>query len=384
MARHDTAPQPEPATTTREFVARLRALKDWSGLSYRELSARAEEGGHYLPHSTLAGMLARETLPGEERVDAMVRACGLGDSVVDGWLAVHRRLADGPVGARGAADAATDGWEPDTEAESDAESGAAGRAPLAENEGGAVPFGEVVLAPPPVRSGDEDGPPAGPVDGLRRRAMWRRPVNVVAGVVVLALCAVFVVAERLDDAGRERESQAVPSLELAPGSAGSWALIHPVRSTDLCVTDGREHTGRYKSAVAAQRSCAQVTEPRTFLSPVEGGFFRIQWHHSEHGIGCLTVMSGGPAENMLEPWVDCGGRRPTQLFRIEAVEAVDAGVAGAAGAAGVTDTYRIRPFGRNQCLGIRAAETAPDVEVVRERCTGGADQEFLIDLIKPG
>jgi hypothetical protein len=365
MARHDTAPQPEPVTTTREFVARLRALKDWSGLSYRELSARVEAGGHYLPHSTLAGMLARETLPGEERVDALVRACGLGDEAVDDWLAAHRRLADGVAGAPPGP--GTDGRA------AYPESDAADPATFGGTDGDPAPFGG---APPPSgasRPGDT-ARPSEPVEGPRRRTMWRRPVNVLAGVVALALCAVFVVAGRLDDASGEREPDAAPSLALAPGSVGSWARIRPVRTADLCLTDGREHTGRYRSAVATQRSCAEHTEPRTFLEPVDGGFFHIQWHHPEFGIGCLTVLDSGPAENMLEPWTDCNGRRPAQLFRIELVEPVDPGG---------PETYRFRPFGRNQCLGIRADETAPDAEAIRERCTGAADQAFVVDLIKP-
>lgn len=52
-------PDPRGARTPAEFLARLQALKDWSGLTYRELSARAESGGDVLPRSTVANMLAR-------------------------------------------------------------------------------------------------------------------------------------------------------------------------------------------------------------------------------------------------------------------------------------------------------------------------------------
>lgn len=58
-----SAPDPREATDAASFIAQLQALKDWSGLTYRELSARASALGDVLPRSTVANMLARSTVP---------------------------------------------------------------------------------------------------------------------------------------------------------------------------------------------------------------------------------------------------------------------------------------------------------------------------------
>ncbi|MDV9197088.1 helix-turn-helix transcriptional regulator, partial [Streptomyces sp. Wh19] len=72
------APDPREARSTPEFIALLRLLKDVSGLTFRELSQRAEVVGDVLPRSTIANMLGRTSVPREELLAAFVRACGCG------------------------------------------------------------------------------------------------------------------------------------------------------------------------------------------------------------------------------------------------------------------------------------------------------------------
>lgn len=86
------APDPEQAHSSAEFIARMQALKDWSGLTYRELTSRAEAVGDVLPRSTVANMLGRSTVPREELVAAFVRACGCGPGATDTWLRVRKEL----------------------------------------------------------------------------------------------------------------------------------------------------------------------------------------------------------------------------------------------------------------------------------------------------
>lgn len=76
-----------------EFIASMKRLRLWSGLTYRQLEAKARANGDVLPFSTTATMLNRHTLPREPLVAAFTRACGLGSADVDRWLAVRRRLA---------------------------------------------------------------------------------------------------------------------------------------------------------------------------------------------------------------------------------------------------------------------------------------------------
>ncbi|MFD7133270.1 RICIN domain-containing protein [Streptomyces sp. NPDC059894] len=139
--------------------------------------------------------------------------------------------------------------------------------------------------------------------------------------------------------------------------------MRPARAPQLCLTDGRDRRGAYPNAVAVQRPCAEAPVPRTYLEPAGEGLYRIQWHHPEEGKGCLTVMESGPVKGMLEPRDDC-----TQgtLFRLEPVsDDADEG-------------FRMRPAHGSTCLGLAGDGGAEGAEAVEERCTGAADQRFLV------
>ncbi|TDD72483.1 NB-ARC domain-containing protein [Actinomadura rubrisoli] len=101
----ENAPTPHCAATPAEFMLRLRQLKEWTGLTYRQLEARGRRHGDGLPRSTLAATLRRGGLPREEFVESLVKACGQ-DPVP--WTGVRRRLAVQSMadGAEGSAPAA--------------------------------------------------------------------------------------------------------------------------------------------------------------------------------------------------------------------------------------------------------------------------------------
>ncbi|GIF13976.1 ATP-binding protein [Actinoplanes teichomyceticus] len=94
-------PRPDGLRTVAEFVAALKRLRAWSGMTLRQLEARAGAAGHVLPRSTAAAMLSRVTLPRRELVVAFVGACGLGESSVVEWLAARDALVAGADGTRG-------------------------------------------------------------------------------------------------------------------------------------------------------------------------------------------------------------------------------------------------------------------------------------------
>ncbi|WP_170177566.1 LamG-like jellyroll fold domain-containing protein [Thermomonospora umbrina] len=93
MTETSSPPQPQVATTAAEYVGRLRALRAWAGLTYRQVERRAESAGHSLPHSTLASALGRDKLPREDLVVAFVRACGCDEEQTAAWVETRRRLA---------------------------------------------------------------------------------------------------------------------------------------------------------------------------------------------------------------------------------------------------------------------------------------------------
>lgn len=90
-----TRPPAPPGTDAVAFVAALRRLKAWSGLSYRQLERRAADTGHTLPYSTAATMLGRDRLPREELVVAFVTACGLQGDDAQAWVDARSDIASG-------------------------------------------------------------------------------------------------------------------------------------------------------------------------------------------------------------------------------------------------------------------------------------------------
>ncbi|QES40131.1 hypothetical protein DEJ49_03295 [Streptomyces venezuelae] len=90
--------QPHPASPDGEaaFMAELRRLKAWSGLSYRELERAAAAAGEVLPYSTAATMLRRDRLPREAVLVAYLAACGLGVDDTRRWVAARRELVAAP------------------------------------------------------------------------------------------------------------------------------------------------------------------------------------------------------------------------------------------------------------------------------------------------
>ncbi|MGW0196752.1 hypothetical protein [Nonomuraea sp. NPDC003201] len=93
MTDHAAAVPSIGLRTPAEFVAGLRSLKAWAGLTYRQLEARAAAAGDFLPYSTLASAFGRNRLPRRELVVAFTRACGCRAEETAAWLDAHRRVA---------------------------------------------------------------------------------------------------------------------------------------------------------------------------------------------------------------------------------------------------------------------------------------------------
>lgn len=261
MADGERAPDPREVRDPAGFVAQLRALKDWSGLTCRALSERAEAVGDVLSPSTVANMLTRARVPREELVQAFVRACGAGPEALDHWLEVREELAvrarhGDAVGTSGAAHPSL---------------GADGTA-------------------------DGDRPPPG-------ASRWRAVVPVVAGAA-LVIAAVTVVAFVRGDGSGHR----------SPGAPEAGPVGIRVVHSGLCLGERRG----LRSGQVYQVPCGGAVVPRYSLVPLDGGLWRLRSDHPDHGPGC----SGIPVEAVEQdgaPLVDqeCGKRGPRETFRIE-------------------------------------------------------------------
>ncbi|WP_410821377.1 helix-turn-helix domain-containing protein [Micromonospora sp. 050-3] len=343
--------RPDDASDPAEFVEMLRQLKDRSGLTYRQLEQRAASAGDVLARSTAADIMRRSTLPRPEVVAAFVRACGAGDQV-ETWLRARHHLAVNAYAPRSpASDQPTDG--------STADRSPADAAPA--------------VVQRPVRT------------------WWfarRTPLTILAVVVLLAVVGVVVWIQRPDDTQQtgqrggptpgvsdvpsadsaSPDGEASPEADASPTIAPDARLsrIHPVRSPQLCLSEGRDRTGQYKSEVLVQRPCVDATPPDTYLEPAADGLYFIKWNHPVHGPGCLTVRAEDPGRNMLEPWQECSDTNLSQQFRFEPT-------------ASAPISYRIRPSDTNLCVGLREDDTEVSAEALVEPCTNGADQVFLVD-----
>ncbi|MER7106691.1 helix-turn-helix domain-containing protein [Streptomyces sp. NPDC000229] len=268
MADGEQAPDPREARDPAGFVAQLRALKDWSGLTHRELSARAEAVGDALPPSAVANMLARTAVPREELLGTFVRACGAGPEALESWLAVRKELAlRGPYGG---------------------------------TEGPAVSW---------PGAGHHDDPGAAPHEGPGDEAgggasWWRRMVvPVLAGAALVVTAFTVVVFVRGDDAGHRLPEEGPVDIR----------AVH----SGLCLNERRGQ----RSGQVYQVPCAGAVVPRYSLVPLDGGLWRLRSDHPDHGPGC----SGIPVEAVEQdgaPLVDqeCGKRGPREAFRIEPVD----------------------------------------------------------------
>ncbi|MFJ1551418.1 XRE family transcriptional regulator [Streptomyces sp. NPDC088246] len=319
---------PQEARDAAEFIALLRRLKERSRLTYRQLDERAAELGEALPRSTLAEVLRRETLPRADMLTVFVRLCGDGPRLEE-WLEARERIADGGTGH---SDVLPPHDEPGRVAQPTADDTSAS------------------LAPP------SDASEAAPPVLLRRRVSTSvRRGAAVAAALAVASGAWFLIS---DDGS--------PSVPRTP--AEGWSRIRPAGSPDLCLTEGRQRSGAYKSPVAVQRPCAQAVPPRTHLKAVGDNAYYIQWDHPGEGLGCLTVLESGPAKGMLEPWEDCSDSRPSQHFWVEPVDGPHQG------------GFRLRPAHSGLCVGINDSdEKASAAEAIQQPCTGKSDQEFFIE-----
>ncbi|WP_405577151.1 helix-turn-helix domain-containing protein [Streptomyces sp. NBC_01190] len=317
------APGPEQANSPAEFSAALRALRGWSGLTYRQLEGKTAAYSDALPASTIATTLGRATLPRERFVDTFTRACGLGEEDVRRWLAVRQRIAAGEQ-------------------------------------------------PPPASDidGSDSQVPASGEPHPARPSRRRRATALVVAAGLGAVCAVG-----LSSLFSASKSPAGPSALPVPGlhilAVGSWARIHPFRTPEFCLTEGRDRTGGYKTAVAAQQPCAEAVLPRVYLEPLGKDTVQIQWHHPKYGIGCLTLLPTGPGRDLLEPRDDCADNNKAQQFRLDLFGPRAAG------------HFRLHPVSTGQCLSLRDEGTEAGAEIVQGRCSGATDQEFLIELIPP-
>ncbi|MFD7067717.1 helix-turn-helix domain-containing protein [Streptomyces sp. NPDC059913] len=325
MAVEERAPDPREAHGAPEFVALLRALKDASGLTFRELAQRAEAAGEVLPRSTIANMLARNSVPREELLAAFVRACGLGPEGVRDWLDVRAELA-----ARRPRTGAADPSD---------------NAPSASVEDPAALPAE---------------PPTVPLPGPG--APRRRPRALVAAVVAaVVLAAAGITAALLVPDGDS------PGGPVSGPVAGRTVQLRSVDS-GLCFSEKRGTQLGWLYQVA----CGQETVPAFSLQPLGDDTWRIVTDHPDYGKGCTGVVDGAPDAGAPLQDQECGLRGRAEEFLIRPVGAPVQG-------------YRIVPAHTRLCVGTEGRSTERGAKLVQTDCAGpDRGKVFSFDPVAAG
>ncbi|TXS21153.1 hypothetical protein EAO71_32320 [Streptomyces sp. ms191] len=365
------APDPREAGDPAAFVARLQDLKDWSGLTYRELTAHAEALGQVLPRSTVANMLSRATLPREELLTSFVLACGVDPSSLESWLVVRKELAvrgaygSGPEAAGtvpgrragpaagedggGIEDTGADAADTDDDTD-DAEISADAVAGAGDHADGALRW---PAAPEPDPEPEPPRPGAGP--------RVRRTLVGLVAVTGLVLAAVSVVVALVRDGTPEP-----PPGRPRPTAPAAGDVRIRVIGSDLCL--GERRGGR--SGQVFQQECAGATTPLYSLKDLGADRWRIVSDHPDYGPGCSGIPSGGRIPDAALEDSECGD--PTRVERF-ALEPLGTPVRG----------YRIVPVGSataGVCVTVVGDRTAAWARLAQAPCrTDGRGQLFSFD-----
>ncbi|WP_328968444.1 helix-turn-helix transcriptional regulator [Streptomyces sp. NBC_00239] len=381
---------PGHARNAAEFVTLMRALKERSGLTYRQLEERAAEQGEVLARSTLAGVLGGRTLPRPELLAAFVRACGDADRVGE-WLTAWSTVAERQSAAARPETQSPDPSPPSRtsplphpshpspssppsqersrerpqeppQARPPAESGTpaheSSRTDPSDADPAAAPT--PAAAPAPGTAFELTPEPAGPQSRSGRgRVPWSG--RVAAGVaVLLAVAAAGAFAALSADGTSDTPPQQLTRTVTLPSG---WVRILPLSAPGMCLTDGRVPDSRYTPLVAVQRPCSQAGPQTTLLERMGGDLYRIQWRHPDYGTGCLKALTDGPGFGLLEPMDDC---KTDSRFHVE-----PSGPRG-------SNQYVFRVDGQG-CVGIKGSVTTAGAEAVMERCVGRGGQLFAIE-----
>ncbi|MER7000271.1 helix-turn-helix domain-containing protein [Streptomyces sp. NPDC000410] len=327
----ENPPDPQGARTPAEFIERLQALKDWSGLTYRELSQRAEAVGDVLPRSTVANMLARTTVPREELLTAFVRACGCGPGVVDAWQRVRKDLV---------------------RQERRAESLVFEQSPSAAERDGAA-LGEVEAG---------DGTAALPEPEPRARPWGARRVRIAVAVAVAGVLAAAVsVTYALSD-GDDRKPDAGPTPDASPTSdeifvPPKYPKTGPVRiravHSGLCLA---ERPGQ-KSGELFQVRCSPDSVPRFVLEAHEAyeALWQLTTKHPDYGPGCTGIHDKSTLPGAAFIDQECGKRGVAEAFRLEPVGDPVRG-------------YRLRVGWSDLCMTVKQGDAAEWAEIIQMPC----------------
>ncbi|MEU9956186.1 XRE family transcriptional regulator [Streptomyces sp. NPDC050982] len=385
-------PTPQDTRNAAEFAARLRRLKDRSGLSYRQLEERAAERGEVLPRSTLADVLRHDALPRPEMLTAFLNACGAGHEA-EAWLAARNRIAETePPGTRPEQEQDEDRGEHQDRQQEEAQEQSHEQAHEQSHEYEQEPAHAHAHAHVQAPGGDPTGPQdaSAPDAGAAGQPPRHRPLRGLIGSrrrlsgAVLTLLVLVgggylasTAGKDADDDGRKpgrpnATSAGNAASEDATESDGASPVPGTYRirslSSSLCLSerDGEETGSVY------QFDCGRGL--LTYALEDQGdGVYRIRSLHPVFGYGCLGVTGGSTRGGARMADDYCGHRGNAERFRLKPV-----GTDGARGPRG----YRIMPLHTDSCVSVPGASKKSWAPVLQLPCgQGESGQTFRFDPV---
>ncbi|WTP59754.1 RICIN domain-containing protein [Streptomyces phaeochromogenes] len=345
-------PTPQGTRNAAEFAARLRRLKDRSGLSYRQLEERAAERGEVLPRSTLADVLRHDALPRPEMLTAFLNACGAG-AEAEAWLTARNRIAE----TEPSVTRPDEGQSPNQN-QNQAEDQEHEQAHEYELE-----RAHAHVQPPGGPDASAPDPGAGPPPRHRRLrtliSSRRRLSGAVLALLVLAGGG-YLASAASDDGADSDGASPVP---------GTYQIRSLTSSLCISERDGEE-TGSVYQFDCARGLLAYALEDQG------DGVYRIRSLHPVFGYGCLGVTGGSTRGGARLADDYCGHRGNAERFRLKPV-ATD-GAQGSRGPRG----YRIMPLHTGSCVSVPGGSKKSWAPVLQLPCSKDeSGQTFRFDPV---
>ncbi len=331
-------PQPDGVRDAAGFIALMRALQRWSGLSLAELEARMGSAPVLLPEG-LAGMLGGSKLPRREVVSAFISACGCVPEVQADWMRAYARIS--------------------------------GTAP--------APSPEAAFAPPP----SQEAPPEEPEKrarprhrkpgGKRRQKRTRRSLSPLAAApafVTVAVIAVAMLTGSGDDSGKADGGHGGKRPTAAPPGTG-WYAVQPETATSVGDCLAIFPDDQFAPTLSQDQCDEEDALQRFWLEPDSGGIYVIKAYTVKEQLWCLTLDA--PSDGARLHLKACDKASKWQRFALQAAEPPSSGKAGD-GTSQPVPLFELRPGEtreKGMCVGIDSSHSGT-VQAVHTACSKSA------------
>ncbi|MEO3828543.1 hypothetical protein [Actinomadura sp. B10D3] len=337
-----TVPQPNDVRSAAEFIALMRRLQRWSGLSLQELEARTAQAPVLIPGG-LAGILGGSTLPRREVVSAFVSACGCVPEVQAEWMRAYARVSS-----------------PSPRPSS--------RAPAKP-----VAAPEPPVPPPPEKRQAEEQPKRHPrhrrSPGKRGRSTRRSlsPLVAAPAFITVAVVAIAMVTALGDDSGKdETKESGKPSLASPPGNG--WYSIQSEASVSVGNCLAILPDDQFAPTLSLEECDEEDDLQRFWLETHPANTYVVQGHTVDGKLWCLTLDA--PGEGSRLHLTACDEADKWQRFNLEATR--PKGETGAdKGASQPTTLFNLRSPETRQngmCVGIDSARKG-SIQAMHTACT---------------